>query len=341
MIQYRLGEIADYLKLDLQGDSNTIINSIAPLEQARPGQISFATSENVAAMLPAVKASALIVKPGDYSLSDATALLFSKNPYLAFARLSALFDDAPVPPATVAATAVLDKTARIGSNVSIAPGVVIAANCVIGDDCIIEANTVIGERSVLGQGCRLRANVTLYHNVVLGDRVRVHSGTVIGSDGFGYAPTDEQRKWQKIYQLGGVRIGNDVEIGANTCIDRGALADTIIHDGVIIDNQVHIAHNCEIGENTAVAGCVGMAGSVTIGRNCTIAGAVAINGHITIADDVHVTGMTAVTGSIRESGSYSSGTAMMPSREWRKSAVRFTQLEKMQQRLKNLEKNAE
>lgn len=337
MTAQRLGDIADYLQLPLKGDPQLMIEGIAALETAQPGQISFLANSKLEKALADCRASALIVRP-EYQGHSQAALLLSDNPYLAFARLTALFNDAPQPAAAIHASASIDETASIGSNASIGANVVIGAHCVIGDDCVIEANCVIADRTVLGRGCHLHANVTIYHNVSIGDDVNIHSGTVIGSDGFGFAPTAGQYKWQKIYQLGGVRIGNRVDIGANTCIDRGALADTIIHDGVIIDNLVHIAHNCEIGDNTAVAGCVGMAGSVVIGKNCTFAGAVAINGHISIADDVHIGGMTAVTGTIREPGSYTSGTAMMPTREWRKSAVRFTQLEQMQQRIKKLEK---
>lgn len=337
MKKQRLGDIADTLGLDLAGDPELMIDSIAPLDEAVEGQISFLANAALDRALETTGASAVIVKP-EYAGRCEAALLFSDNPYLAFARLTRLFNDAPQAVSGIHPTALIHESASIGERVSIAANVVIGAQSVIGDDCVIEAGCMIGDRSSLGAGCHLHANVTLYHNVSLGDACNVHSGTVIGSDGFGFAPTAEQYKWCKIYQLGGVRIGNRVDIGANTCIDRGALGDTVIHDGVIIDNLVHIAHNCEIGANTAVAGCVGMAGSVHIGQNCTFAGAVAINGHISIADDVHIGGMTAVTGTIKEAGSYTSGTAMMPTREWRKSAVRFTQLEKMQQRIKKLEK---
>lgn len=339
MKSLRLDEIAVQLGLDLHGDGSIVITGIAPLETATSGQISFLANEKFAKSLEACTASALIVKPEHHALVvSGQAVLLSANPYLSFAQLSALFNDAPEPSRSIHPSAVIDATAKLGENVSIGPNVVIGAYTEIADDCIIEANTVISDRCLLGKACHLHANVTLYHNVSLGDQVNVHTGTVIGSDGFGFAPTRDQYKWQKIYQLGGVRIGNRVDIGANTCIDRGALADTIIHDGVIIDNLVHIAHNCEIGENTAVAGCVGMAGSTIIGKNCTFAGMVGIAGHLTIADNVHVSGMTSVTGSINQAGAYSSGTAMMPSADWRKSAVRFTQLNAMHDRIKKLEK---
>jgi UDP-3-O-[3-hydroxymyristoyl] glucosamine N-acyltransferase len=187
----------------------------------------------------------------------------------------------------------------------------------------------------------LHSRVTLYHDVVIGDQVVIHSGTVIGADGFGFAPdfAGEGGGWCKIHQLGGVVIGNRVEIGANTCIDRGALDDTVIEDGVIIDNLVQIAHNVKIGRNTAIAACTGIAGSTEIGQHCTIAGAVGIVGHLKIADRVHITAKSLVTGSIREAGSYSSGTALAPTAAWRRNAVRFSQLDSIFQRVRALEGN--
>ena len=336
MKSYRLAEIAQQLGLVLVGDAEQVIHGIAPLETAVAGEISFLADSKLVKALADSQASAFIVKP-DHTIAKANYLL-SDNPYLSFAQLSALFNDAPQALAGIHASAVIAKSASIGANASIAANVVIGEHVVIGNNCIIEANTVISDRCVLGNNNHLHANVTLYHNVIIGDDANIHSGTVLGSDGFGFAPSSAQYKWQKIYQLGGVRIGNNVEIGANTCIDRGALADTIIHDGVIIDNLVHIAHNCEIGKNTAIAACVGMAGSVNIGENCTFAGKVGINGHITIADNSHFAGMTVVTGNVKEPGTYATGTAMMPIKAWRKSAVRFTQLDKMHDRVKKLEK---
>lgn len=337
MRSYRLADIAQQLGLVLQGDAELHIHGIASLETAAAGEISFLADSRLIKALADSQASAFIVKPEHPMQADKSYLL-SDNPYLSFAQLTTLFNDAPSMPASIHPSATIAGSAVIGSDVHIGANVVIGEHVVIGDHCIIEANTVISDRCVLGSHGHLHANVTLYHNVIVGNEVNIHSGTVLGSDGFGFAPTSEQYKWQKIYQLGGVRIGNRVEIGANTCIDRGALSDTIIHDGVIIDNLVHIAHNCEIGENTAIAACVGMAGSVTIGKNCTFAGKVGINGHITIADNSHFAGMTVVTGTVKEPGTYATGTAMMPIKDWRKSAVRFTQLDAMHNRIKILEK---
>lgn len=298
----------------------------------------FLADKRLLKALQDTQASAVIVR-AEQQTAAKHAWLISDNPYLSYAQLSALFNDAPVFTPSIDASARIHASAVLGENVHIGANAVIGAHTVIGDDCIIESNTTVSERCVLGKACHLYSNVSIYHNVRLGDEVIIHSGTVIGSDGFGYAPTLGQYKWTKIYQLGGVSIGNRVEIGANTCIDRGALADTIIHDGVIIDNLVHIAHNCEIGENTALAAMVGMAGSVNIGKNCTFAGKVGISGHLTIADDCHFAGMTVVSGSVKEPGAYATGTAMMPINQWRKSAVRFTQLDQMHQRLNKLEKS--
>jgi UDP-3-O-[3-hydroxymyristoyl] glucosamine N-acyltransferase len=198
---------------------------------------------------------------------------------------------------------------------------------------------VIGDHCVLGRDCLLRANVTLYHDVVLGDRVQIHSGAVIGADGFGFAP--DKGRWHKIAQLGGVRIGNDVDIGANTCVDRGALADTVIEDNVILDNLIQIGHNVRLGEGSAMAANVGVAGSTTIGKHCTVSGGAGIAGHLTLADGVHVAAMTTISKSITESGAYATGTAQMPLNEWRRSATRFRQLDSMAKRLQQLEKSHE
>jgi UDP-3-O-[3-hydroxymyristoyl] glucosamine N-acyltransferase len=195
---------------------------------------------------------------------------------------------------------------------------------------------VIGARSLIGEGGWLAPRVTLYHDVRIGKRVVIQSGAVIGGEGFGFA--NEKGVWQKIAQLGGVLIGDDVEIGANTTIDRGALADTLIGNGVKLDNQIMIAHNVQVGDNTAMAGCAGISGSTKIGKNCMIAGGVGMVGHIEVCDGVFVTGMTMVTRSITEPGSYSSGTAMQPAGEWRKSAARIRQLDDMARRLQQLEK---
>jgi UDP-3-O-[3-hydroxymyristoyl] glucosamine N-acyltransferase len=328
-----LGEIARCLELELLGDPSIIIEGIAPLSTATSGKISFLAQSKFLKHLEGTKASAVILKP-DFKESCKTAMLFSDKPYLTFAKLTAMFDCSPVLSAGVHPTAVIGSGALIDASAAIGANVYIGEKVVIGKNVVIEANSVVEAN---GDGSHLHANVTLYHGVVLGRAVTIHSGSVIGGDGFGFAPSPNG--WQKIHQLGSVAIGDNVDIGANTCIDRGALEDTIIGNHVIIDNLVQIAHNCIIGDNTAIAGCTGIAGSSVIGKNCTIAGGVGIAGHLEIADGVHITAMSLVSGSIAEAGSYSSGTAIMDSKSWRKSAVRFTQLDQLHDRVKKIEKN--
>lgn len=224
----------------------------------------------------------------------------------------------------------VDPTASVGAFVVIESGAQIAADVTIGAHC------VIGARSVIGEGGWLAPRVTLYHDVRIGKRVVIQSGAVLGGEGFGFA--NSKGIWHKIAQVGGVTIGDDVEIGVNTAIDRGALADTIIGNGVKLDNQIQIAHNVQVGDHTAMAACVGISGSTKIGKHCMLAGGVGLVGHIEICDNVFLTGMTMVTHSITEPGAYSSGTAMQPAAEWRKSAARIRQLDDLARRLRQLEK---
>ncbi len=337
--QYTLAELADLLDVTVMGDPDIVISGLATLASAGAGQLSFLANPKYHKALESTAADAVIVAPAMVDVCPCNSLV-SDNPYVSYARASQLFAQAGVtqggihPSAVVSQTATIDASATIGANVSIADNVVIGANTVIGPGC------VIGHDSVLGTNCLLHANVSIYHGIHIGNRVTIHSAAVIGADGFGFAPSPDRQKggWIKIAQLGGVRIGNDVEIGAGTTIDRGALDDTIIGDRVILDNQVQIAHNVELGHNTAIAGCTAIAGSTKIGSNCTIAGGVGIVGHLTIADRVHVTAMSLITKSIGSPGSYSSGTGMMDSRHWRKNAVRFSQLDDLAKRLTELEK---
>ncbi len=338
-ICYSLGQLAEMLGADCVGDPEIKISGLATLASATTGHLSFLANPKYQKALSTTTASAVIVSE-DMVAHCPCASLVSSNPYLTYANVSQLFakkfakHQGVHPSADIHSTASIDTSATIGAHVSV------GANVSIGANTILDAGVVIGDDSVIGKDCHLYSNVTVYHGVVMGDRVSIHSSTVIGSDGFGYAPSPdrEQGGWVKIAQLGGVRIGNDVEIGAATTIDRGALDDTVIGDRVIIDNQVQIAHNVEIGENTGIAACTGISGSTRIGKNCTLAGGVGLVGHITIADNVHVTGMTMVTKSIDKPGAYSSGTPMMETRQWKKSAVRFAQLDAMSKRLGELEK---
>lgn len=334
----RLGQLAEYLGATLRGDQGKNITGLATLQVAGPDQLSFLANPQYRKYLVDARAGAVLLKPADAEGYAGDALLVP-DPYLAYARISHLFDPKPKAAAGVHATAVVaedaqvDPTASIGAYAVIESGARIDANVTVGAHCFI------GARSEIGEGGWLAPRVTLYHDVRIGKRVVIQSGAVLGGEGFGFA--NEKGVWQKIAQIGGVSIGDDVEIGVNTAIDRGALADTRIGNGVKLDNQIQIAHNVQIGDHTAMAACVGISGSTKIGKHCMLAGGVGLVGHIDICDGVFITGMTMVTHSITEPGSYSSGTAMQPAGEWRKSAARIRKLDDMARRLQKLEKIVE
>ncbi|MCG9963771.1 UDP-3-O-(3-hydroxymyristoyl)glucosamine N-acyltransferase [Shewanella cutis] len=331
-----LKELSLLLDGVVQGDETLVINSVATLEHATSGQISFLANSKYRAQLESTQASAVLLSAKDAQDYQGTALVV-KDPYVGFARVAQLLDTTPKAAMGIHPSAQIDPSAQLGEGVAIGANAVIGANVILGENVQIGAGTVIGQDSIIGSNTRLWANVTLYHNVHLGQDCIIHSGAIIGSDGFGYA--NERGQWIKIPQTGGVRIGDRVEIGANSTIDRGALGHTEIHNGVIIDNQVQVAHNDIIGENTAIAGSTTIAGSVTIGKHCIIGGNCAIAGHLTIADGVHLSGATNVTGNMREPGLYSSATVAMDNNLWRKNTVRFRQLDELFQRVKALEKN--
>lgn len=331
----QLGEIAALLGLQLQGDPGTAITGLAALANAGPGRLSFCNGSRYLAELRATQASAVIVRPEDAEHCP-TACLLAGNPYLAFARASQLFAPAPDHAPGIHPTAHVDAGAQLGEGVSVGPGASIGPDCVIGTGSRIGPGCVVGAGCRIGNNCTLHANVTLYHGVLLGDRVSIHASTVIGADGFGYARGPEG--YEKIAQLGTVRIGDDVEIGAATTIDRGALDDTVIGKGVKIDNLVQIAHNVVVGDHTIICGCCGLAGSSVIGKNCIIAGGVGVADHIHICDGVTVTGGTVVNQSIREPGTWSSGSGLDKTATWKKNIVRFRQLDDFAKRLEKLEK---
>ncbi|WP_239481957.1 UDP-3-O-(3-hydroxymyristoyl)glucosamine N-acyltransferase [Pseudomonas insulae] len=331
-----LGQLAERLGATLRGAENKRITGLATLHEAGPEQLSFLANPQYRRFLATTQAGAVLLTAKDAEGYAGDALLVA-DPYLAYARISHLFDPKPQavagqvhPTAVIAADALLDPTASVGPHAVIESGARIGAGVTIGAQCFIGARTVIGD------GGWLAPRVTLYHDVTIGQRVSIQSGAVIGGEGFGFA--NERGVWQKIAQIGGVTIGDDVEIGSNTTIDRGALADTVIGNGVKLDNQIMIAHNVQVGDHTAMAGCVGISGSAKIGKHCMLAGGVGLVGHIEICDGVFVTGMTMVTRSITEPGAYSSGTAMQTAGEWKKSAARFRQLDDMARRLQTLEK---
>jgi UDP-3-O-[3-hydroxymyristoyl] glucosamine N-acyltransferase len=337
-VSIKLGQLAEFLGATLRGSADKEITGLATLQEAGPGQVSFLANPHYRKFLGTTHAAAVLIKPADAEGYAGDALLIA-DPYLAYARISHLFDPKPKsaagihPTAVVAEDALVDATASVGAYAVIESGARIAAGVTIGAHCYI------GARSVIGEGGWLAPRVTLYHDVRVGQRVVIQSGAVLGGEGFGFA--NEKGVWQKIAQIGGVTIGDDVEIGVNTAIDRGAMDDTRIGNGVKLDNQIQIAHNVQVGDHTAMAACVGISGSAKIGKHCMLAGGVGLVGHIEICDGVFITGMTMVTRSITEPGSYSSGTAMQPAAEWRKSAARIRQLDDMARRLQQLEKIVE
>jgi UDP-3-O-[3-hydroxymyristoyl] glucosamine N-acyltransferase len=333
-ISYRLADIAAQLGGRVLGDTEVRISQIATLEKAQPDHISFLTNSKYRTQLAGTRAGAVILGEAD---ADATNLprIVSDNPYAYFARVSALLNPLPEakpgvhPGAAIGANARIDPTASIAAMAVIGEGAAIGAFSVIGAGCCIGANTAIGSHA------RLYPGVVVYHDCVIGDNLIAHSGAVIGSDGFGIA-MDEGR-WVKIPQIGRVVIGNDVEIGANTTIDRGTLDDTVIEDGVKLDNQIQIAHNVRIGAHTAIAGCVGIAGSTTIGNYCRIGGSAGILGHLQIADRVEISSFTLVGKSIREPGSYSGIFPFSSNDDWRRNAVHLRHLDELVKRVKTLE----
>ena len=332
---FTLGQLAERLGATLRGAADKPISGLATLQDAQAGQLSFLANPQYRKYLADTQAAALLLSPADAESYAGDALLVA-NPYLAFAQVSHLFDPRPTTVAGIHPTAVIAADAQVDASASIGPYVVIESGVQIGARVSIGAHCFIGARSTIAADGWLAPRVTLYHDVRIGQRVAIHSGVVLGADGFGFAK--EAGAWQRIAQIGGVLIGDDVDIGANTTIDRGALADTIIGDGVKLDNLIMIAHNVQVGDHTAMAGGAGISGSSKIGKHCMIAGRAGLVGHIDVCDNVFVTGMTMITRSISEPGSYSSGTAMQPSAEWRKSATRFRQLDDMARRLQKLEK---
>ena len=337
---FQLSELAQRFGLELRGDGGVLISGVATLASAGAGQIAFLANPKYRSQLAESKAAAAIVRAEDADAAT-TPVLIARDPYSAFAKISALFETRETypagvhPSAAIAADALVDPSAHIGPFVSIGArsrveaGVMIGPGCVIGEDCIV------------GTDCELVARVTLVTRVRLGRGVRIHPGAVLGAAGFGLAMDHTHEsggRWLNVPQLGGVVIGDDCEIGANTTIDRGALDDTVLEEDVRLDNQIQIGHNVRVGAHTAMAGCVAVAGSARIGRYCLIGGAAGIVGHIELCDKVTVTAMTLVTHSIREPGEYSSGTPMMENRQWRRSAARFRQLDALARKVNGQDK---
>lgn len=326
MSSLTLAELAHEFGLSLVGDPATLITGVATLATAGPGQLAFLANPKYRGQLAGTGAAAVVLSADAVESSPVPALI-ARNPYASFARIAARFEPRPERPAGIHPSAVVDASAEIDPSAHVGPFVVIGARSRIGAAAVIGAHSAIGEDCVVGPGCHLVARVTLVTRVRLGARVLIHPGAVLGADGFGLAM--DQGAWLKVPQLGGVIVGDDCEIGANTTIDRGALGDTVLEEDVRLDNQIQIAHNVHIGAHTAMAGCSAVAGSARIGRYCLIGGAAGVLGHLEICDRVTITAMSLVSHSIREPGEYSSGTPLMDNRAWRKSAVRFKQLDEL------------
>ena len=335
MPSYSLDFIAKHISAELMGNCEQTVEGLNTIQDATSRDLTFLANASYKRFLSTTNAAAIIVDKMD--LSDYSGnFLIVDNSYLAYALVSELFASGSKPKLGIHKTAVISAGVKVSKTASIGANVVLGKNVIIGEKSIIGPNSSIGDGSIIGDNCKIFSNVSIYHGVTIGNSVTIHSCSVIGGDGFGFA--HDSRHWVKIHQLGGVIIGNRVEIGSCTTIDRGALSDTVIEEGVILDNHIQIAHNVHIGENTAIAGCSGISGSTEIGKNCIFAGQTGIVGHLKICDGVTTTGGTIITKSISESGSYSSGTPLSFTEKWKKNAVRFTQLNDLVQRLKRLEK---
>jgi len=333
--QYTLAELINGLDASIKGDPDCVVTGVGTIQHAKAGDIAFLMNPLYKKYLPDTQASAVILTEKESADCPVNAII-SRDPYYTYAKIAAYFDEKPLPKPGIHPSAIIgedcqiDPTASIGASCVIGNKVSIGAHVVLGPNCSLSDQIEIGENTLLD------ANVTIYHQVKIGRNVEISSGAVIGGDGFGLAK--HKGVWQKIPQLGGVVIADDVEIGANCTIDRGAIENTVIERGVKLDNLVQVGHNVRIGESTAIAGCVGISGSTVIGKNCLVGGAAGFAGHLTIADDVVITGATEVTKSIREPGIYSSGVGgLVTNLEWRKNSARVHRLQQLVDRVKALE----
>ena len=331
---FSLREIVERFGGEVAGDGAVRVRQVATLEKAAPESIAFLANPRYLAQLKTTRAGAVIV--GE-TARDATRLprIVCGNPLAYFARVSALFNPPRAARAGISPSAVVDGSARIAEGAEIGPCAVIGRDTVVGAGSVIGAGCCIGDGVSIGAQTRLFPNVTVYDECVIGDRVILHSGVVIGADGFGIA--FDQKRWVKVPQIGRVVIGNDVEIGANTTVDRGAMDDTVIEEGVKLDNQIQVGHNVRIGAHTAIAACAGIAGSARIGRYCRIGGASGIAGHITITDNVEISTYTLVTKSIDQPGTYTGAYVFEPHRQWLRNAVQLRHLAELADRVQALE----
>ena len=331
-----LGTLAERLGLELQGDASLTIERVATLQHAGPASISFLANSKYRRYLQDTRASAVVLGAEDAAACPVAALI-SSNPYATYARVASLLYPMPVPQQGIHPSASVDPSAQVAPDAWIGPQTVVEKDAIIGTGVQIGPACVIGAGVEIGAHSTLHARVTLCHQVRIGQRVLLHPGVVIGSDGFGIA--NDQGRWLKVPQVGSVVLGDDVEIGANTSIDRGAVEDTILEEGVKLDNQIQVGHNVHIGAHTAIAGCVGIAGSARIGRHCAIGGGAGILGHLEIADHVQITAMSLVTKSIPEAGVFSSGLPAQPTPVWHRITARLRQLDAFSRRLRILEQD--
>lgn len=332
---FTCSEIAQAIGAELLGDGDVLISSIASINNATQGSITFITGKKFVDALQNSNASAVILNKAFIDETSATRLIM-ENPYLGYAKLTQLWSQKLYGSIRVG----VHESACVSRSATLAEQVVVASHAVIESGAVVGANVQIGAGAYVGNGVIIAANTIVHPNATLlrdssiGSDCEIHSGAVIGADGFGFAPGESG--WEKIHQLGSVHIGNRVSIGACTTVDRGALEDTVINDGVILDNHIQVAHNVIIGQNTAIAGCTGIAGSTSIGANCRIGGAVSIVGHIDICDDVTITANSFVNRSVTEAGSYSSGFPLETSAQWRKNAVRLHRLDEISRQVGKL-----
>jgi UDP-3-O-[3-hydroxymyristoyl] glucosamine N-acyltransferase len=322
--EFNLGELAVRFGLGLRGEPSLRVSRVATLSHAESGSLSFLANPRYRRQMESTRATAVLVGPENAAECPVAALI-DPNPYLQYARIADLLHPQPRPEPGIHLSAVVSATARVAPTATVGPLAVIEDDAEIGERAFVGPGCVVETGARIGADSRLLSRVSVCAGVRIGKRCILHPGAVVGSDGFGFAP--DAGTWVKVPQLGTVRIGDDVEIGANTTIDRGAIDDTVVEHGVKLDNQIQVGHNVTIGAHTAIAGCVGISGSTTIGRRCMIGGAVGIAGHLTIADDVAVTGFSLVTASIKQAGSYSSGMPALESRRWRRMVARFRRLD--------------
>ncbi|WP_158882228.1 UDP-3-O-(3-hydroxymyristoyl)glucosamine N-acyltransferase [Rhodanobacter sp. L36] len=341
-INYTVAELAERFGLEWKGDGSRVITGVSTLAAATRDQLGFLSNNKYATQLSTTSAGVVVLRE-EHVATCPTSALVAKDPYVAYARIAALFERMPATSPGIHPSAVVAASARVSASASIGPCCVIENGAVIEDGVVLGPHCIIGEECTVGAQSRLVARVTLVIRVTLGKRVLVHPGAVIGSDGFGNAFDRDgpgHGCWVKLPQLGGVCIGDDCEIGANTTIDRGALDDTVLEEDVRLDNQIQIAHNVHIGAHTAMAGCAAVAGTAKIGRYCMIGGNAGVLGHLELADGVTITAKSLVTHSIREPGEYSSGVPLQENRLWRKNAARFKHLDEYARRLSALEKDS-